>query len=92
MTISPKKDFLASPDAKTIADAVSKPEFRRAINAALLQYQVDQMRPLMSESDKEKADSASWRVAGAVAFAMMLLNIADAPTKSSPKIQQNLTT
>lgn len=92
MNISPKKDFLASPDAKTIADMVSKPEFRRAINAALLQYQVDQLRPLMSESDKALADSASWRITGAVAFATMLLNIAEVPTKSSPKIQQNLTT
>lgn len=92
MTISPKKDFLASPDAKIVADMVSKPEFRRAMNAALLQFQIDQMRPVDSKADWAMADAASWRVSGAVAFAQALMNITDVPEKSSPRIQQNLTT
>lgn len=81
MNLTPKKDFLAKKEWATIhRDLVAAPNFREALNAALL----EQVLALPQTTNSEAAAAAYHSIMGARQFVTHLLNIAE-QAKSAPE-------
>ncbi|HEX4647175.1 MAG TPA: hypothetical protein VH598_16345 [Verrucomicrobiae bacterium] len=84
--IRPQQRFKESPHAKTWLDRVDSGQFQDAASAALLQMaQINANAP-----DMATAASYQWRMAGALQFLSLLMNLTEPVPERKAPVGQNL--